>query len=96
MPTVADYLRSPPTLATLRDRWIIVPADLAANLRSYQPADAPHRVEPTELTDGTFAVCADVLTERAGIFADLWAALDQTAAARLEILKTSDVPWPSP
>jgi hypothetical protein len=93
MPTVRDYLRNPPQLATLRDRWLVLTSELAERVRGYQSPDAPHRVEPTETADGNFVICADVLTERAGIFAGLWSQIDQAIAADIDIIAGKDVAW---
>jgi hypothetical protein len=93
MPSVCDYLRSPPQLQTLRDRWLVLTPELAERVRGYQSPDAPHRVEPTETADGNFVICADVLTERAGIFAGLWSQIDQAGADYIDIIPGKDVPW---
>lgn len=78
--------------ADLRAWGLVMPGPVRDSLIAKQDAAGlhSHRVAPVALSDGRWAVCADVLTEahEAGLFSrvDL---LDPAAVALVEV-----IPWP--
>lgn len=85
----------PRPLAELRELWLVLPADVAANLASKQAAHGSpvHRVEPVAgpASDPRFALCADLVSEigPGGLHAGLFAHLDAAKFATVEILDTA-------
>jgi hypothetical protein len=52
-----------PPLSELPGLWLAFPADIAQGLQSAQEDQSTIRVEPIQLSDGRYAVCADLLSE---------------------------------
>ena len=82
----------PRPLAELRDLWLVLDAQTAADLAAKQAAFGSHvhRIEPVAGPDGRFALCADLVTEigAGGLHAALFAHLDAGKFADVEILDT--------
>ena len=68
--------------------WLVFDASIAQRLNEAQPV-YQHQAAPIILTDGRFALRADLLTEKDGIYAPTFQALDQTAFPLVEVT-TSD------
>jgi hypothetical protein len=94
---LADLLQSlPPNtpidIATARGLWLVFDAEYLAELNNAQSDQKTHRAVPTELTDGRFALCADLLTEiSGGIFALQFSRLNQSNFANVEVLDSATV-----
>ena len=72
----------------LNGLWLVFDASIAQRLNDAQPV-YQHQAAPIILTDGRFALRADLLTEKDGIYAPTFRALDQTAFPLVEVT-TSD------
>ena len=72
-----------------------------AALLVVQATDARHRIAPIQLTDGTWATNADVLTEATnGVFEPIFSQLPTELAAQVTVVNWADVltllPEPDP
>lgn len=83
--TLDQLLAELPDAATLKGLWLVFDGEINERLKNAQPA-YQHQVSPIGLTDGRFAVCADLLTETAGIYAPTFAALDQSAFPAVQVV----------
>jgi hypothetical protein len=70
--------------------WLVFDAAIAQRLEDAQP-HYQHQVAPITLTDGRYALCADLLTERDGIYAPTFQSLDQSAFSLVEVFSSDDV-----
>jgi hypothetical protein len=75
--TLDQLLQTPNSLSELSELWLVFDASLNERLMQAQP-HYQHQVAPVALTDGRFAVGADLATEINGIYAKTFAALDQS------------------
>lgn len=82
-------------LSALRGLWLVFPASLAAILAQEQAEHGdPHNVaSPLTLTNGKYALCADLLTEvsKGGLFADGFAALPADQFASVDVISFSQL-----
>lgn len=83
--TLDQLLQGDANSDDLRSMWLVFDADIAQRLQDAQPT-YQHQVAPITLTDGRFAVCADLLTEKDGIYAPTFAALDQSAFQLVQVI----------
>jgi hypothetical protein len=88
--TLDQLLQSSISSDDLRTMWLVFDAAIAQRLEDAQPA-YQHQVAPITLTDGRYALCADLLTEKDGIFAPTFQALDQSAFSLVEVFSSDDV-----
>lgn len=88
--TLEQLLSELPDTATLKGLWLVFDGEINERLKNAQPA-YQHQVSPIGLTDGRFAVCADLLTELAGIYAPTFAALDQSAFPAVQVVTKSQI-----
>ena len=86
--TLDQLLQGGANADDLRSLWLVFDAVIAQRLKDAQPS-YQHQVAPIMLTDGSFAVCADLLTEKDGIYAPTFAALDQSAFPQVEVIHES-------
>jgi hypothetical protein len=70
--------------------WLVFDAAIAQRIEDAQPA-YQHQVAPITLTDGRYALCADLLTEKDGIYAPTFQSLDQSAFSLVEVFSSDDV-----
>ena len=70
--------------------WLIFDASIAQRLNDAQPA-YQHQVAPIMLTDGRYALCADLLTEKEGIYAPTFQSLDQTAFPLVNVIHSNEI-----
>ena len=88
--TLEQLLQGDANADDLRTMWLVFDADIAQRLQDAQPA-YQHQVAPITLTDGRFAVCADLLTEKDGLYAPTFAALDQSAFPLVQVLSQAAI-----
>ena len=88
--TLDQLLQGDANADDLRTMWLVFEASIAQRLQDAQPA-YQHQVAPITLTDGRFALCADLLTEKDGIYAPTFQALDQTAFPQVEVVHQSAI-----
>ena len=74
----------------LNGLWLVFDSSIAQRLNDAQPV-YQHQAAPILLTDGRFALCADLLTEKDGIYAPTFQALDQTAFPLVEVIHQSAI-----
>lgn len=74
----------------LRSLWLVFNSGIAQRLKEVQP-HYQHQVAPVMLTDGTFAVCADLLTEKDGIYAPTFEVLDQSVFPMVNVISRDEI-----
>ena len=88
--TLDQLLQGDVSADDLRLMWLVFDADIAQRLKDAQPS-YQHQVAPITLTDGRFALCADLLTEKDGIYAPTFQALDQTAFPLVNVIHGNEI-----
>lgn len=88
--TLDQLLSELPDAATLKALWLVFDSQTNERLKNAQPT-YQHQVAPIGLTDGRFAVCADLLSESAGIYAPTFAALDQSVFPLVQVVTKSQI-----
>lgn len=88
--TLDQLLQGDVSSDDLRLMWLVFDADIAQRLKDAQPS-YQHQVAPITLTDGRFALCADLLTEKDGIYAPTFQALDQTAFPLVHVIHRNEI-----
>ena len=88
--TLDQLLQGNANADDLRSLWLVFDAVIAQRLKDAQPS-YQHQVAPITLTDGRFAVCADLLTEKDGIYEPTFQALDQTAFPLVQVIGESEI-----
>jgi hypothetical protein len=88
--TLDQLLKGGANAEDLRSMWLVFDAAIAQRLADAQPV-YQHQVAPITLTDGRFALCADLLTEKDGIYAPTFQSLDQSAFSLVEVFSSDDV-----
>ena len=83
--TLDQLLSDLPDAATLKGLWLVFDGEINERLKSAQPT-YQHQVAAARLIDQRFALCADLLTESAGIYAPTFAALDQSAFPLVQVV----------
>lgn len=88
--TTLELIQNPPDLETLRGLFIAVTQAQCDLIDSTQDANSNMRVAPVPLTDGRFALCADLLSEihEGGIFYGAFSNLTLDSINETEILTT--------
>lgn len=74
----------------LKQLWLVFDVSLKERLESVQTYGY-HQVSPIKLNDGNYAICADVLTEIEGIYAQTFLALDQTTFSSVQVVNITDI-----
>ena len=76
--TPLEYIATNPTYEEARLKWLTFSAaDKDSMLAKQAEVQSNHRIAPTELTDGRWAVCCDLLTEiQGGVFTEVFQQLD--------------------
>jgi hypothetical protein len=88
--TLDQLLQGGANADDLRSLWLVFDAAIAQRLNDAQPS-YQHQVAPITLTDGRYALCADLLTEKDGIYSPTFAALDQSAFPQVEVIHESAI-----
>ena len=88
--TLDQLLQGDTNADDLRSMWLVFDDAIAQRLKDAQPA-YQHQVSPIVLTDGRFALCADLLTEKDGIYAPTFQALDQTAFPLVNVIHSNEI-----
>ena len=88
--TLDQLLQGDANADDLRTMWLVFDASIAQRLADAQPA-YQHQVAPITLTDGRFALCADLITEKDGIYAPTFQALDQTAFPLVQVVSQTEI-----
>ena len=88
--TLDQLLSDLPDAATLKGLWLVFDGEINERLKNAQPA-YQHQVSAARLIDQRFTVCADLLTESAGIYAPTFAALDQSAFPAVQVMTRSQI-----
>ena len=88
--TLDQLLQGDANADDLRSLWLVFDAEIAQRLNEAQPS-YQHQVAPITLTDGSFSVCADLLTEKDGIYAPTFAALDQSAFPLVRVVSQTEI-----
>lgn len=72
----------------LRGLWLVFDATMKATLDDTQFDQTINRVAPVALSDGRFAICADLLSEisESGLFHTAFARLDPRKFAAVEVI----------
>jgi hypothetical protein len=94
---LADLLQSLPPetpidIDVARGLWLVFDAEYLDELDAAQSDQTTHRAVPIELTDGRFALCADLLTEiNGGIFALQFSRLNAANFANVQVIDTATI-----
>jgi hypothetical protein len=100
--TPQEYIGTNPTLEDMRGKWVVMTKALRDDLLARQDTiESRFRVNPIELTDGTWTLSCDVFSELGnGVFQPLFSVLDQSKLSQAEIKPSSEVldliPQPEP
>jgi hypothetical protein len=74
----------------LKELWLVFDSTLKNRLEEVQPS-GQHQVSAIELKDGNYTICADVLSEIEGIYAQTFASLDQSTFTSVNVVNKSEV-----
>jgi len=88
--TLDQLLADIPDIDDLRQLWIILDTELKDRLETAQPS-YQNQVSPILLTNGDYALCADLVTEKDGIYAPTFAALDQSTFPEIPVVLHSTI-----
>jgi hypothetical protein len=88
--TLDQLLQGDANVEDLRTMWLVFDASIAQSLKDAQPV-YQHQVAPITLTDGRHVLCADLLTEKDGIYAPTFTSLDPTAFPQVEVIHESAI-----
>ena len=88
--TLDQLLQGDASADDLRSLWLVFDAAIAQRLKNAQPA-YQHQASPIALMDSRFALCADLLTEKDGLYAPTFRALDQTAFPLVEVIDSDTI-----
>lgn len=99
--TLSDALSQPlPNLAALRGMWLVFDAELLADFNAAQEGATTFLASPTALTDGRFALCADLLSEigDGGVYAAQFQKLPIPKFTQVTVVPVDEVTklFPSP
>jgi hypothetical protein len=83
--TLDELLADLPPLNELRGLWLILDEQLRNRLLEVQPK-YQNQVVPVALLNGAFTLCADLLSEKDGIYARTFALLDQSVFPQIPVL----------
>ena len=88
--TLDQLLQSDISSEELSEMWLIFSLDVAKRLKEVQPV-YQHQVSPIALKDGRYALCADLLLVKDGIYAPTFQALDQTAFPLVNVIHSNKI-----
>ena len=88
--TLDQLLQDPIQTANLSQFWLLFDPTLNNRLMEVQP-HYQHQLSPIELTDGRFALCADLLSEISGLYAKTFDALDKSTFSSVYVVPFSDI-----
>jgi hypothetical protein len=74
----------------LKELWLVFDSKLKTRLEEVQPS-GQHQVSPIKLEDGNYAICADVLSEIEGIYAQTFASLDQSTFTSVNVVNKAEI-----
>ncbi|MFN4909427.1 MAG: hypothetical protein ACK5H0_10400 [Bacteroidota bacterium] len=83
--TLDQLLADIPTIDDLRQLWIILDTELKDRLEAVQPF-YQNQVSPIRLNNGDYALCADLVTEKDGLYAPTFAVLDQSTFPEIPVV----------
>jgi hypothetical protein len=86
--TLDQLLNDIPAIDDLRQLWIILDTELKDRLEAAQPS-YQNQVSPIRLNNGDYALCADLVTEKDGLYAPTFAALDQSTFPDIPVIPHS-------
>jgi hypothetical protein len=87
--TLDELLQSIPTFEELRELWLVFNSELKDRLEQAQPI-YNHQVSPVVLTNGQFALCADLLSEIDGIYKATFDVLDKSFFDKVQVIGTTE------
>jgi hypothetical protein len=88
--TLDQLLADIPDIADLRQLWIILDTELKDRLETAQPA-YQNQVSPIRLNNGGYALCADLVTEKDGLYAPTFAVLDQSTFPEIQVVPQATI-----
>jgi hypothetical protein len=88
--TLDQLLADIPDIDDLRQLWIILDTELKDRLETAQPS-YQNQVSPILLTNGDYALCADLVTEKDGLYAPTFAVLDQSTFPEIPVVLHSAI-----
>ena len=88
--TLDQLLADIPAIDDLRQLWIILDTELKDRLEAAQPS-YQNQVSPIRLNNGDYALCADLLSEKDGIYAPTFAVLDQSTFPEIPVVLYSAI-----
>lgn len=88
--TLDQLLQGDVSSDDLRSMWLVFDASIAQRLKDAQPS-YQHQAAPITLTNGLYALCADLLTEKDGIYAPTFQALDHTAFPLVNVIHSNEI-----
>ena len=87
--TLAELLAEPlPAYEDLRKLWIVIDQEMMDLLMQLQPKYL-HQVSPVRLTNGDYACCADLLTEKDAAYKPTFEILDQSFFPEIPVVDFS-------
>lgn len=92
--TLTDLLSQPlPDLATLRETWLVFDAALLTDFNAAQTGQTRFLAAPIALTDGRYALCADLLTEigEMGVYGKSFAKLPAERFNEVTVVEFADI-----
>jgi hypothetical protein len=88
--TLDKLLQSNANPEELSGMWLVFDSDVALRLKNAQPV-YQHQVSSISLKDGRYALCADLLIARNGIYAPTFKALDQTEFPLVNVIHSNEI-----
>lgn len=92
--TLTDLLSQPlPDLSALRGLWLVFGADLLSDFHTAQSGATTFLASPTALTDGKFALCADLLSDIGigGVYAEAFARLNFANFGLVDVIERAEI-----
>lgn len=88
--TLEQLLTDDQSIDDLRQLWIILDNELKSRLEMAQPS-YQNQVSPIRLNNGDYALCADLLSEKDGIYAPTFAVLDKSTFQDIPVVLKSTI-----
>lgn len=83
--TLYDLLQANASAEQLRALWLVFDSVFANSISEKQP-QYQNQVAPVMLANGSFALCADLLTEKDGMYAPTFGQLDQELFSSVDVV----------